>query len=146
MEIKRLKIEEVKDIADLVYSVMQSAGQLPPAAYNNSKCYNVLYELIVTGIEKNTLLCYGIRVDNLLVGMVGYEPLTNEITYLYVLPEYQKQGIGSKLLDCIISSIEHQSVDLRAHKDAISMYTKYGFERNNDDTPRSIGMTYTIRR
>lgn len=146
MKIKRLEKDDAKDIATLVYRVMQEAKQLPPSAHNNPKCYDILYELITNEIKESMLLCYGMIIDDSLVGMVGYEPLKNEITYLYVLPEYQRQGIGSKLLDCVISSIEKPKVGLRAHEDAIPMYTKYGFERNYNDTKRSAGMTYTIRR
>lgn len=145
MKIKRLEKEHSKEIATLVCRVMESADQLP-LGHTNIKCYSMLYELIKTGIEENALLIYGMIKENLLIGIVGYEPLSNEITYLYVLPEYQRQGIGSKLLDCIMGGIKQQKVKLRAHRDAIPMYTKYGFERNNNDNRKSIGMIYTIRR
>lgn len=148
MEIKKLEVKQVDEITNLVWNVMEDAKQLPTYAdYNPEKGKKLLHYMIRKDMERDFLLCYGALEEETLIGMVGYEPIRNEISYLYVLPAYQRKGIGSKLLDVIIHGImDTPSVILRAHKDAVPMYEKYGFKKNGDDSPFSIGMEYVLRR
>ena len=147
MNIKKLESTQAREITDLVWDVMIHAKQLPNKVANSSEFYMILYNLITKGIKDESLLCYGMLDNDKLIGMIGYEIETNQIIYLYVLPEYQKQGIGSKLLDIIINGVnQDESIMVRAHRDAVAMYEKYGFEKDNSDTKWAIGMTYTIRR
>lgn len=71
--------------------------------------------------------------DDILVGVIGVQELT-EITlirHLYVLPDYQRQGIGTKLLE---RAIEHASSNMilvgtwEAGTWAIRFYQTNGFE------------------
>ena len=44
-----------------------------------------------------------------------------------VKPEYQGQGIGSKLIDFIFNSFNAQNITAETDDDAIGFYKKYGF-------------------
>ena len=145
MNIKKLEVEQVKEIANLIWNVMIDNGQLPKKTAVLPQCYMMLYDMIEKGIKDNSLLCYGTMKENELIGMIGYEFDKNEITYLYVCSEYQNQGIGSKLLDAVVESMqEQQTINVRAHRDSVTMYEKYGFKKNGNDTRGSIGMTLYI--
>lgn len=53
-----------------------------------------------------------------------------EIDYIYVLEEYRKNGIASKLLDYLFSKYNYEcSLEVRCDNiAAINLYKKYGFD------------------
>ncbi len=83
--------------------------------------------------------------DGQLVGsvMVGYEGHRGWLNYLAVLPKYQKQGYGSKLVEKAIEELKKLGclkVNLQVRKtntSAISFYEHLGFK---DDNVVSLGM------
>ncbi|MBR5310118.1 MAG: GNAT family N-acetyltransferase [Oscillospiraceae bacterium] len=62
------------------------------------------------------------------VGMVGINPADEEICLLYVLPEEQGKGFGSKLLEYALSKCRNPYITvLDTNKKAIDFYLKRGF-------------------
>jgi ribosomal protein S18 acetylase RimI-like enzyme len=80
-----------------------------------------------------------------LVGTIGLRPLKEDVCELkrfYVLPEFQRQGVGTRLLEQLIDHARSRlwsAIRLdttRKSAGAISLFRKYGFveiERYNDD-------------
>ena len=82
--------------------------------------------------EMKRVIFYGWEVNGGLVGIMGIEPIKNVtlIRHAYVLPQYQNQGIGNRLLDYIksltITSTLLVGTWAAAHW-AIAFYRKHGF-------------------
>jgi len=70
--------------------------------------------------------------------VVAFATITdNHIGWLYVLPEYHRQGIGAALLSFIIQQFEGQLVTLattRSNHAALSLYAKYRFDIIQEST------------
>lgn len=79
-------------------------------------------------------------VNGKAVGIIGFLPqardfVTNknsgEIVALYVLKEYQKQGIGKALMETALEKISYKNVSLfvlKGNENAIGFYQKMGFD------------------
>ena len=54
----------------------------------------------------------------------------NHITGVYVLPDYQKQGCGSKIMNCLEEQIvkNHNAVILDASLSAVCLYERRGYK------------------
>ena len=68
-----------------------------------------------------------------LLGVAGIQSLkdTTLIRHAYVLPEYQRKGIGTKLLECLVGLAEAPEVLVGTWADAtwaIRFYEKHGFK------------------
>lgn len=67
---------------------------------------------------------------------------TAEILDIAVQPEYQGQGIGSRLIDYIFSQFAVNKITAETDDDAIGFYKKYGFTvtdaKLNRDTKRYV--------
>lgn len=90
----------------------------------------------------NSYEIFIIYFNNQPVGFIGSIALTVNIIYLvalYILKEYQRQGIGTEVMDIFISSLIEggkAEVALLAHKDAtwaIDFYVKNGFNIVTDE-------------
>ena len=77
-------------------------------------------------------------------GIVIFKIANNSATILdiAVKPEYQGQGIGSKLIDFIFDRFEVDNITAETDDDAIGFYKKYGFTvtdtKVNHDTKRYV--------
>lgn len=62
------------------------------------------------------------------VGTVGINPKDEEICLLYISPDEQRKGYGTKLLDFALSKCKNPYITvLDTNKKAIAFYTKRGF-------------------
>jgi len=126
-----IRICQAKD-AGKIYSIINEAAK----AYDGviaADCYHQPYmpeeEL---EREMKRVIFYGWEVDGELLGIMGIEPIKDVtlIRHAYVLPQYQNQGIGNKLLDHIksltITSTLLVGTWAAAHW-AIAFYQKHGF-------------------
>jgi len=82
--------------------------------------------------EMKRVIFYGWEVNGEIVGIMGIEPIEGVtlIRHAYVLPQWQKQGIGNKLLSHLKSLITtpHLLVGTWAAAHwAIAFYQKHGF-------------------
>ena len=126
-----IRICQAKD-AGRIYSIINEAAK----AYDGviaADCYHQPYmpeeEL---EREMKRVIFYGWEVDGELLGIMGIEPIKDVtlIRHAYVLPQYQNQGIGNKLLDHLKSQTTTPSLMVgtwaAAHW-AIAFYRKHGF-------------------
>lgn len=116
-------------------------GQLPSAAqYNQLRAavgWGVYAEDVIEQALPNTLYCLCAFVDGDLVGMarvIGDDGMVYYIQDVIVLPEYQRQGIGTQMMDRVMAYIRtHAShntiIGLMAACGKEQFYEKYGFTR-----------------
>ena len=82
--------------------------------------------------EMKRMTFFGWEVNGELIGVMGFEPIKDVtlIRHAYVLPQWQKQGIGSKLLNHLkgLVTTSHLLVGTWADAQwAIAFYQKHGF-------------------
>ena len=120
-------------------------GIIPPDRYHQP--YMPMDEL-KREIKRMTFI--GWEVDGELVGVMGMEPIKDVtlIRHAYILPEYQQQGIGSKLLKHITSMVTTSRLLVGTWADAhwaIDFYRKHGFTLL-PDTEALLGTYWDIPR
>ena len=82
--------------------------------------------------EMKRMTFFGWEANGELVGVMGFEPIKDVtlIRHAYVLPEWQKQGIGSKLLSHLNSLVTTSRLLVGTWTDAkwaIDFYEKHGY-------------------
>jgi ribosomal protein S18 acetylase RimI-like enzyme len=91
-------------------------------------------ERILKSIESSH--CYGVYYNNNQIGFARIVTDGSTMFYLcdvFVLKEYQGQGIGKKLVEDIINSEEYEwMTGILATLDAHGLYEQYGFERESE--------------
>lgn len=80
------------------------------------------------------------KIDDQIVGFIGVNKDKNIIEALFVLPDFQGQGIGSRLLEKALKSLDNSkqiSIEVVSYNErAKSLYRKHGFTEDgevNDD-------------
>jgi len=82
--------------------------------------------------EMKRMTFFGCELNGKLVGVTGFEPVKDVtlIRHAYVLPQWQKQGIGSKLLSHLKGLVTTSRLLVGTWADAyraIDFYKKRGF-------------------
>jgi len=82
--------------------------------------------------EMKRMTFFGWEVNGELVGVMGFEPIKDVtlIRHAYVLPRWQRQGIGSKLLNHLLGLVTTSRLLVGTWADsswAIAFYQKHGF-------------------
>ena len=82
--------------------------------------------------EMKQMTFFGWEVNGELVGVTGFQPVKDVtlIRHAYVLPQWQKQGIGSRLLDHLKGLVTTSCLLVGTWADArwaIAFYQKHGF-------------------
>jgi len=82
--------------------------------------------------EMKRMTFFGWQVNGELVGVIGFEPIKDVtlVRHAYVLPPWQKQGIGSKLLNHLKELVNTSRLLVGMWADApwaITFYKKRGF-------------------
>jgi N-acetylglutamate synthase-like GNAT family acetyltransferase len=123
--------------ATKIYSIINEAAK----AYDGiipADCYRQPY-MPMEELEKEMkrVTFYGWEIDGKLVGIMGMEP-TKDVTLIrhaYVLPQWQKQGIGNRLLSHLRSLITTPRLLVgtwAAAYWAIDFYRNHGFKLLSD--------------
>jgi GNAT superfamily N-acetyltransferase len=126
MEYIKAKTED----AELVFTIVQETVKTVYPKYYPKEvvdffCQHHNLENIQKDIENQRV---GLLVDNqIIVGTGCYEE--NHITRVYVLPEYQRKGFGSYILQCLENEISksYDTVCLDASLPACQLYEKRGY-------------------
>ncbi len=82
--------------------------------------------------EMKQITFFGEEVNGELVGVMGFQPVKNVtlIRHAYVLPQWQKQGIGSQLLNHFMGLVATSRLLVGTWADArwaIDFYQRHGF-------------------
>jgi GNAT superfamily N-acetyltransferase len=120
----------------LYFIINQSArayqGKIPPDRYHEP---NMPMDELER--EMKRIAFYGWEEDGKLVGVMGIEPVKDVtlIRHTYVLPQWQRQGIASKLLTYLKGMVTTPRLLVgtwSAADWAISFYEKHGFKMMPD--------------
>lgn len=75
---------------------------------------------------------YGYYIKDKLIGIIDFSLIYDriELNYIFVDNEYRNKGIGSKMMDYMISYGYSISLEVNCNNiNAIKLYEKYGFEK-----------------
>ena len=128
--ISRLELADLKSIMHVVNKAAEAyKGVIPMDRWKEPyMSAEELREEIEGGVE-----FYGWIEDNLLVAVMGIQPVNGVtlVRHAYVLPNYQREGIGDRLLRNLLSLARTSEVLVgtwEAAHWAISFYEKHGFK------------------
>ena len=126
-----IRICQLRDIDRIRFIINEAAkvykGIIPVGCYHQP--YMAMDELEQ---EMKRMTFFGQEVNRELVGIMGFQPIKDVtlIRHAYVLPQWQKQGIGNRLLnhlkDLVTTSYLMVGTWADAHW-AITFYQKQGF-------------------
>ncbi len=83
--------------------------------------------------EMGKIIFYGYEQNEELVGVMGFQPIDEEVTLIrhaYVLPDYQRGGVGGELLNHLVGLSSSEQLLVGTWRDAwwaIRFYQKHGF-------------------
>jgi GNAT superfamily N-acetyltransferase len=131
------------DIEEMYVIINEAAvayeGVIPPDRYHEP--YMPLDELRE---EMQRMTFFGWEEDQRLVAVIGFQPLEDVtlIRHAYVLSEYQRRGLGGKLLEHLktLATTPHLLVGTWSDASwAIGFYEKHGFrlQANKDELLRA---------
>jgi GNAT superfamily N-acetyltransferase len=132
-----------QDIEQMVVIINEAAraykGIIPPDRYHEP--YMPMDELRE---EMQHMIFFGWEENQRLVAVMGFQPLEGVtlIRHAYVLPDYQRQGLGSKLLEHLKTLTTTRRLLVGTWSDAtwaIEFYEKHGFRlaANKDELLRA---------
>jgi len=93
---------------------------------------------------------YGIKESGVLIAVMGIQPVdyVTLIRHAYVLTNYQRQGLGEKLLNLLLSLAKTSVVYVGTWETAswaIKFYEKYGFKLvSNEEKDILLGKYWNI--
>ena len=119
------------EMADAIHNILHTTirtiyPKYYPEEVADFFCRHHSREHILEGIASGNM---GVLMDGSgIIGTGCYDG--NHITGVYVLPDYQKQGCGSKIMDCLEVEIskKHDTVLLDASLPAVCLYEHRGYK------------------
>lgn len=121
-----------KNLERLFLSLSWSSGHYPEKLEAAMKRYQTVYTA-----------WSGDRLVGLLSAMDD-GVMTAYIHYLLVLPEYQRHGVGKKLIEMAKQKYaDYLRIVLIAYDKAVPFYERCGFEHGEDETPMFITSLWT---
>jgi len=127
--IKELSVQD----SDIIYGIINQAadayrGAIPDDCFHEP--YMPLEELLH---EMGNMTFFGWEENGRLVGVMGFQPVKDVtlIRHAYVLPDYQRKGIGENLVNYLKRITNTKKLLVGTWEDAtwaIGFYQKQGFE------------------
>ena len=127
-----IKVLSAKDVS-IIYDVINKAA----SAYRGIIAEDCFHEPYMSEQqllrELQNVIFFGWREKNRIVGVIGFQKVM-EVTlvrHAYVLPEYQKKGIGTSLLNHVKQMTKTKRLLVGTWADAvwaIQFYQKHGFK------------------
>ena len=127
--IRRLSTAELPVVLDIINAAANRySGVIPTDCYHEP--YMTPDEL---KREMSAMEFYGWIEDGKMAGVAGFQPVADVtlIRHAYVLPEHQRKGIGTRLLDHLKNLTKTRRLLVgtwAAATWAVGFYQKYGFE------------------
>lgn len=92
--------------------------------------FNISYDESVFSSDVQKIICF--KVEDKIVGYIDFSIYYEraEVNYIFVLDEYRKKGIASKLLEYLFSNYNLENITLEVRESnlsAIKFYEKNGF-------------------
>lgn len=127
-----IKEYSIKEISSILYVINEASFKYKDIIPED--CWHEPYMLKQELINEfnNGVRMFGYKKDNNLIGVMGIQELERVtlIRHAYILTDYQKKGIGSKLLNYLFHINSKSSLLVgtwREAKWAINFYKKFGF-------------------
>lgn len=124
-------ITAVSDMADAIHNILHTTIQTVYPKYYPKEvvdffCRHHSKAHILDGIATGNMGV--LTVDNVIAGTGCFDG--NHITGVYVLPDYQNRGFGSKILNCLEAEIgrKHNTAVLDASLPAVCLYEHRGYK------------------
>ncbi len=126
-----IRICQPEDI-DRIYFIINEAAKAYQGAIPANYYHQPYMPMDELKQEMKRMTFFGWEVNGGLVGVIGLEPARDVtlIRHTYVLPQWQKKGIGSKLLNHLKSLVATSRLLVGTWADAhwaIDFYKKHGF-------------------
>ncbi len=157
LEIRKPLFDEIKEVAEVYYSSWHDTFDMDDSSLSPTSCFEMWKEYYQATSKRSVLLIA--RIDDTIVGASFARPKKHphrlkgrvgEISKLYVLPAYKKQGIGSALLKATLHELHRRGFtkamvqSLTANKGANHFYEKIGgivIEQQKDITIYAFNLT-----
>lgn len=127
MEYVTATVEMADAILNILHTTIRTVyPQYYPKEVVDFFCGHHSREHVIEGIASGNM---GVLTDGeAMVGTGCYDG--NHITGVYVLPNYQKRGYGSRIMDCLESEIskKYNTVRLDASLSAVFLYEHRGYK------------------
>ena len=127
--IRKLLLKDANTIYEIINQAARAyQGMIPDDCYHEP--YMLKEEL---RREMKNMAFFGWEEEGKLVGLMGFQPVKDVtlIRHAYVLPDYQRKGIGIRLLDHLKQMTKSKHLLVGTWADAIwaiDFYRKQGFE------------------
>ena len=128
MMIRRLSFED----ANIIWEIINEAARAYKGVVPNNRYHEPYMPKEELYREMKSMTFFGWQEEGRLIGVMGFQPV-KEVTLIrhaYVLPDYQKKGIGTMLLNHMkqMTETEHLLVGTWADaRWAIEFYQEHGF-------------------
>ncbi len=131
----------VEEMADVIHNILHTTIRTVYPKYYPKEVVEFFCQLhsrehILEGIASGNMGVLLVDRDDrddrddrgLIVGTGCYDG--NHITGVYVLPDYQKQGCGSRIMDCLETAIlkKYDTILLDASLSAVCLYEHRGYQ------------------
>ncbi len=126
--IRKCKADNIQEI----YLIINEAAKTYDGVIPSDRYHEPYMPMAELQREMKRIAFFGWQAGDKLAGVMGIEPVKDVtlVRHAYVLPAYQKQGIGSKLLNHIVKQVTTPRLLVGMWADArwaISFYEKHGF-------------------
>ena len=125
-ELKLDKLEEVIKVIEITFLKFEAPDYSKEGVENFFKFAN--YETIKENLNKNMKM-YVAKVNEKIVGVIGYRD-NSHINLLFVLEEYQHNGIAKALYNLVIRNCKNadtKRITVNSSPYAHNVYLKFGF-------------------
>jgi len=121
-----------QDDQTTIFVIINESAKAYRSVIPSDRYHEPYMPLNVLRKEMDTITFFAYE-ENRMLGVVGYQPVKDVtlVRHLYVLSEYQRRGIGKKLLEHVIHMAKTRRILVgtwRAAAWAIKFYEKNGFE------------------
>lgn len=126
--IRQCHLADIDEIYSVINNATKAYSEIIPA-----ECYHEPYmPMNELRTEMNQMVFFGWENNGQLVGIMGFQPVKDVtlIRHAYVLPNYQRHGIGSRLLSHLEKLTKTNRLLVGTWTDAwwaIEFYKKHGF-------------------